>query len=231
MMHDHDLSSLFAAERAVRAPSGAVDQGLSRLLTAVAAQAAPLPVASGTLKLTWTAVSKWILAGFVVGVVGSGALAQVWAPPPQRPAASLTTPNVASVSATRPPIASVAPASEPPPNAPAAPTVRSAPRPSAPPASSEPSRFDAELRLLTLAKTELDAGRPHLAKVWLAEHAERFPNGVFSSDREALRVLAACAERRDPGLARSFKLQHPGSPMVERLLHACEATAAPGIDK
>src|SRR5437763_1166061 len=86
MMHAEELSRLFAAERAVRPPPAAVEQGLARLLPAVAAAAAPLPVASGALKLTWTALSKWILAGFVVGVVGSGAAARVWTPAATREA-------------------------------------------------------------------------------------------------------------------------------------------------
>jgi len=96
----------------------------------------------------------------------------------------------------------------------------------APLASAPRETFDTELRLINAAKTELDAGRPHVAKVWLGEHAARYPAGVFSTDREALRVLADCAERREPARAERFVAAHPTSPLVERLTRACEAPNA-----
>jgi hypothetical protein len=228
MMHSAELSKLFAAERAVRAPAGALDRGLSRLLAEVAAQVAPLPVAAGSLKLTWVAVSKWILAGFALGIAGSGAAARVWAPPAAA-TAPLSVVTQATPSALNAAVESSPALAIPEPTSSVETAAVSPPAPHLPaalPSSSEPGRFDAELRLITLAKGELDRGRPHLAKVWLAEHAERFPTGVFSSDREALSVLARCAEKRDLGLAQTFVVRHPSSPMAARLLHACESTAA-----
>ena len=81
--------------------------------------------------------------------------------------------------------------------------------------------LDAELRLITAAKSELDRGRPHLATAWLDDHARRFPGGVFATDREALRVLVSCSQSRNLALAEAFAARHPGSAMVERLLRAC----------
>ena len=94
--------------------------------------------------------------------------------------------------------------------------------PSPLPVSSErATTFDAELRLISAAKSELDKGRAHLAAAWLSEHAERFPTGIFALDREALRILVRCGQGKDPKLARAFTEQHPDSPMVDRLLRAC----------
>jgi hypothetical protein len=82
--------------------------------------------------------------------------------------------------------------------------------------------FDAELKLISLAKGELDARRFRQARAWLGEHAERFPNGVFAVEREALRVLADCEQGpKNEELARAFAARHPGSPLVERLERAC----------
>ncbi len=224
MIHDDELSGLFAAERAVRAPVGASARGLSRLLVEVSAPlVAPPAAAASALKLV--VVSKWILTGFVVGIGGSGVLAQAFVPS----SANVASPSISQARAVSPTsmtrnLGEAASIPEPPPQeqtiaAPGSTTSR--PLASA---SNEPNRFDAELRLITLAKRELDAGQPRLAKLWLADHAQRFPNGVFSPDREALGVLADCAEQRDPSAARSFATRHPGSPMTERLLRACEST-------
>jgi hypothetical protein len=236
MMHSEDLSRLFAAERAVRPPLGAVEQGLSRLLPALAANTAPLPIAASALKLTWTAASKWILAGFVVGLLGSGAAASVWAPVGARPVqASVNVARTATPALVEGPPAVLDSAmgdsadgrtAEEPTSPVPQPSQRLAP---AATPSAEPTRFDAELRLITSAKDEIDAGRPHLAKAWLAEHAARFPQGVFAPDRQALGVLIGCSERRDESAARRFAAEHPTSPMLERLRRACKMDASSSL--
>jgi hypothetical protein len=226
MMHAEELSRLFAAERAVLPPPAALEHGLARLLPVVAANVAPPPVAGGVLKLTWTAVSKWILAGFVIGVAGSGAAARVWAPAGaptstiDAVAARVAAPGASAVAPSAPVSSLGVPASSAEPSFAPRASLRAATEPTP---SNEPTRFDAELRLITLAKSELDAGRPHLAQAWLAEHAARFPLGVFAMDREALSVLVGCSERRDEGAARRFAASHRGSPMLDRLLRACGA--------
>jgi len=227
MSDEAELSRLFTAERAVRMPPELTEQGLARLLPAVAAEAASVPAAAGTLKLAWMAAGKWILAGFVVGLTFSGVAASMGtsegapssAAPSRVDSSRVLTAVVPSPAVDEPtPVANGSATSAPAPvpqRRGAAPTVVDS-GPTVPPA-----RFDAELRLITLAKSELDAGRPHLAQAWLAEHAARFPHGVFAIDRQALAVLIGCSERRDATAARDFAARHPASPMLERLRRAC----------
>lgn len=227
-MTSDDLSRLFEAERAVRPPPEALEQGLSRLLTDVAQQAAPLSVATGSLKLGVSAVSKWLIGGFVVGLTGAGAASQMWAPPGVA-TASLPVASVAQAVRGEAPLRAPAIAPEPPPPAMPGPEPTAAvtahgerPVPSTASATSNSAgTFDAELQLITAAKAELDKGRPELAAAWLSEHAERFPKGVFALDREALRILVRCGQVKDPQVAHAFAARHPSSPMVERLLRAC----------
>ena len=230
-----DLSGLFEAERAVQPPPQALEQGLSRLLVDVAQQVAPLSVSAGSLKLGASFVSKWVVGGFVVGLAGAGAASQIVAPSIEAsasaPRASVTA--TAQIAARLPeptlaPELPALPASKPEP-APVS-TARSAsPLPSsAPEPSNSAGTFDAELQLITAAKLELDQGRPQRAAAWLAEHAERFPNGIFALDREALRILVRCGQVKDPKVAQAFAARHPSSPMVDRLLRACTpSTGAP----
>lgn len=223
-----DLSRLFEAERAVQPPPRALEHGLSRLLSDVAQQVAPLSVATGSLKLGASLVSKWLVAGFVVGLAGAGTASQIWAPQAVVPAPTQPVVSVARGAhlepaapppAESPPALALPPTPEPEPrtrgrNGPAAPSP-------APASSTRASTFDAELALITAAKSDLDKGRPQLAAAWLSEHAERFPDGIFALDREALRILVRCRQGKDPKLARAFAQQHPDSPMIDRLLRAC----------
>jgi len=58
--------------------------------------------------------------------------------------------------------------------------------------------------LIKSAKQELDAGRAHLARVWLDQHARLYPNGVFRTERAEL-------ERRlSSGPAPVGKFPEPG---------------------
>jgi hypothetical protein len=238
-MTSDDLSRLFEAERAVRPPPQALEQGLSRLLSDVAQQVAPLSVATGSLKLGTAAVSKWLIGGFVVGLAGAGAASQIGAPQvvatgslslaTEAHAAHVEAPQRGPAQAPElPPSATPEPEPEP---MTASTTRNQRPIPSAAPATSAGAgTFDAELELITAAKAELDKGRPQLAAAWLSEHAERFPTGVFALDREALRILVRCAESKNPAIAQAFAARHPSSPMVERLLRACtraDPAAAP----
>ena len=225
MNTEDELQSLFEAERETQPPSAAVDQGWQRLTLGLAANVAPLAVASGPIKLGWGLVPKWLFAGFAVGLGGVGVSATLLAPDAvaTRPVATVVAPSVtvhaplAVASAVVEPIAPVI-----------APSVPSPARSilAAGPAASMPATptFDAELKLITFAKSELDAHHPARARAWLAEHAERFPNGVFATERDALIVLAACEQGpHDPTLARAFAARHPGSPLLARLESACQS--------
>jgi hypothetical protein len=91
------------------------------------------------------------------------------------------------------------------------------------------STFDEELRLIQLAKAELDVGQARRAESWLAEHESRFPDGVFAAERGALLVLAGCATLADPGAKRArgaeFARRNPRSPFLDRVLRACGSLA------
>jgi hypothetical protein len=226
-----ELTRLFDAERAARPPGGDMERGLGRLLGDVARGVAPLPVAATSLKFGLSLASKWLAVGFVVGIGGAGAASQIWAPnaaaaPSVRPQAVMQPLPVAAPP--EPPAPSGAAATV---TAPEAATVRAAGRTALSVPSAEPpaaaAHLDEEMRLIASAKRELEAGKRQLASAWLTEHAARFPNGVFASEREALRILLRCGERRDPKLAERFVASHPSSPIAERLLRACSSAAAP----
>ncbi|HEY5372306.1 MAG TPA: hypothetical protein VIK01_01405 [Polyangiaceae bacterium] len=228
MSTSDDLSALFQAERAAAPPSSAAQHGWTRLAADLAANVAPLPVAAGPLKLGLWLVPKWILAGFALGLVGAGAVGPLLAPRAVLGSASPPAVHVA-------PSKSVALSAAPTPEAhePASPAAkdeepvsaetRLAAAPSALPSSASSATFDAELKLISLAKADLDAHRPTHALAWLAEHATQFPNGVFVTEREALNVLARCEQGPpDVALAKRFAAEHPSSPLVARLMRACQ---------
>jgi hypothetical protein len=233
MIEHTELSNLFAAERAVRPPPEVAERGLLRLAEGLASSAVP-PVAAASTKLGWLGLSKWVLGGVVLGASGSGMATAVFEAPssPGRSATHVVTSPAATPRSSSVPSSRPAPALDPPLLSERAmvETKLAAPPRVTPPAvasSASASRaretFDAELRLIDAAKTELDRGRPHLAEVWLGEHAARYSTGVFSTEREALRVLVSCAERRDPARAARFVSAHPASPLSERLTRACGA--------
>jgi hypothetical protein len=223
-MTPKELSRLVDAERAVRAPSGAADAGLDRLVSALGDRAAALPVASGPLKIGLSALPKWVGVGFLIGATGAGIASHAPAPAPSsfaRPSVTVALPAVTSCVAVEhvpgtPPVSAAASASP----APLARQNAAAASPSA--VANSPPTFDQELQLIAAAKREMDAGRPHLALAWLDEHRAQFPAGVFAMDREALNILARCQQRKQPELARSFVSKHPGSPLTAQLIERCD---------
>jgi len=228
-----ELGSLLAAERADALPVSATKQGLSRLLGALATTAAPLPVVTGVPHPGWWLVGKWLGVGFVVGVAGAGVASVVSSP---SDGASRNAAAPSSVDAPSTTAAVVAARASVEGNAPRVESnlARPIPVPNALPttttslaaAAAAPPNIEEELRLMARAKQEIDAGRLHLAKVWLGEHAQRFPNGAFSLDREALSILVQCGERPEPELAREFERRHPGSPVVGQLRRQCGGSSS-----
>lgn len=226
-----ELSRLFEAERAVHPPAQGMERGLSRLLADVAHGAAPLPIATGSLKLGLSLVSKWLIVGFVVGLGGAGLASRFSATTAAAspPAAIHGVPTAASVA-----VRAAAPqtsASSPAASAANAQAVTPVGRAAAAASRLEPpadvATFDEELRLISAARREHERGRARSAEGWLLEHARRFPNGVFALDREALHVLVACGTKKQPALARAFARDYAKSPMVARLLRACGASEGP----
>lgn len=233
MTATQELLELFDAERAVRPPSGLAERGLVRLVEGLAAPAA-VPAAASATKLGLVGVSKWVLGGMAVGITGAGIASAVLGSggtsPHESAAMHAAAPRARPTSTPTATPARVTPRDEPTARAsaesrPEAAQPRASRLPAGMGASSSPREtFDAELRLINAAKVQLDAGRPHLAKVWLDEHAARYPTGVFATEREAVRVLAACAEQRDPLLAERFVNAHPTSALRDRLTRACDGT-------
>ncbi len=235
MSKEEELSRLFQAERAEQPLSTAAEHGWQRLSLDLATAVAPMPVAAGPLKLGAWLVPHWILAGFALGVTGVGVVVPALVPSaPSRASDALVHPASHSAAAPATPITSVPPTPELSPSA-AAPVARRAPElaalpvtPSAVASNSMPVTFDAELKLISLAKQELDAQRPAQALAWLEDHTQQFPNGVFTTEREALKVLARCAQGpKNQSLAHAFAKLHRGSPLIARLERACATSAAP----
>jgi hypothetical protein len=82
----------------------------------------------------------------------------------------------------------------------------------------------AENRLLAQARTALLDGQPEQALLRLGEHARRFPDGVLSEERQALRAVALCEAGRDTegdAAARAFLLEHPHAALAQRVRSAC----------
>lgn len=231
VQHSTPLAELLAAERAAEPELGAMERDWSRLSEALSNGAAPLAVGKVTLAAASPALGK-LGSGLAVGLlIGVSAAAGAQALTPQTAAFQAPAPITKAKGAV-----SVAPReSAAPPSAAAAPSAQALagdePKPmaSAPLVGSGSSRrgpdFDAELRLIELAKQQVDAGRPHLARIWLAEHQQRYPAGVFTVERRALLTLAACAEQSPdaPRAAADFARAYPTSPFIDRIRSACEA--------
>ena len=225
MNANKELARLFEVESRERAPEGARRDAWQRLEGALAANAPALAVATGPLKVGLSVLGK----GFVVTTVTALALGGAsWSLATQAPeeappvtAAAVATPREApeATTAPRPNVGKPSPVAPEPRSSNQAPIAKRLPD----------STFDEELRLIQLAKAELDVGQARRAESWLAEHESRFPDGVFAAERGALRVLAGCANLADAGAKRArgteFARRNPRSPFLDRVLRACGSLA------
>jgi hypothetical protein len=219
-----ELSRLLEAERREHADADSAKRGWQRLQGALAAGTPPMVASYAPLKLEVAAAWKWLLGTGAVGVVVGGvALVPIPESKPPTRAAELTV------------IGAAAPTDVPPTN-PSPPPVETPPAISSPDSSAaeRDATFSEELRLIKLARGEIQANRAHLAEVWLDEHARRFPEGVFRTEREALRILVTCASgntTRGARRASDFVRTNPRSPLVDRISRACGLSdAAPPPD-
>lgn len=225
-MSTHDeLARLFEAERVEQPPSDALGKGWLDLSSSLDAGVQALPVAPGPLKLGLSVASKWLLgSGLTALTVGASAVAlsrPVPTAPPTRVVAPVATSNTSAPTPAKPtPISAPVTEEE----------IAKAPKPTpSPSASAQASTFADELRLIRLAKQELDAARPHLAQVWLDEHGQHYPKGVFASERAALQVLLTCQRSPEAGreAALRFARYNPGSPLLDRISRACGRSLQP----
>jgi hypothetical protein len=236
MKHVQDsttLADLFAAERAAAPEPGAMERDWSRLSEALSSGAAPLAIGGVTLSAASPLLGK-LGSGLAIGLlIGAGAAAGAHALTThsaalESPAPVATAKAAAERGAPGELVALADPAAA---ARSAEPTTGYEPKQLAPAPSLVASSarrgpdFDAELRLIELAKQQIDAGRPHLARIWLAEHQQRFPAGVFTVERRALLTLAGCAEQSAdaPRAAADFARAYPTSPFIDRIRSACEA--------
>jgi hypothetical protein len=222
-----ELERLFEAERLERAPDASRREAWQRLQGALAANAPAMAIGTGPLEVGLSILGKGIIVTSVTALALGGA---TWSLTPHAPSEARSPAPAVIATSEAPKIADVAQTSpsEPSPSLPAPPGSTRAP--SAKPSAD--STFEAELRLIQLAKAELDTGQARRAESWLAEHARQFPNGVFAAERQALLVLTGCATLGDPAAKRArgaeFARRNPGSPLLDRVLRACGAPAAEG---
>lgn len=104
-------------------------------------------------------------------------------------------------------------------------TTKRAPR-AEPPTQAPPARTDlsAELDLLARAQSALAKGKPAEAKELVAEHRRSYPRSTLAEERDALELLAACANGPSSALAtkaRAFVERYPGSPQAPRIEGSC----------
>jgi hypothetical protein len=161
---------------------------------------------AGTGTFAGTAFLSLLLAGGAVAFFASRA---TWHPPV--PPATQTAAAATETQPTPLPRASAEPSmpSDPPGVEAASPRPRSV-------RASSPVAYDlaAERRLLEHARADLLRHDADAALVALGEHARRFPRGVLSEERDALRVEALVSSARyDDARAAgaTFRAAHPGS--------------------
>jgi hypothetical protein len=220
-----DISELFAAERAEQPPTASSVNGWHDLSTALKAEVAALPVAHGPLKLGLSVAAKWGVGSGIAALAVAASSAGLGRLPPDPTGHPALVAAIASAPARHlgpaPLSGSAAPAAPPS-------SVAVTPEP-APSGGTRPSTFADELRLIKLAKQEQDAGRYHLAEVWLDQHEQLYPQGVFSTERDAIRALLTCQQSAAGGRerARQFMARNPTSPLLDRISRACWPTGEP----
>jgi len=116
--------------------------------------------------------------------------------------------------------------------APELPVVTESPAPTPRAVASSPSAsarsIKQELELVRAAQERLNRGEPQAALALLAEHAQKFPSGVLSEEREASRVFATCRAGNAAGarkLADAFLRRAPQSAFIDRVRAACREPA------
>jgi hypothetical protein len=187
---------------------------------APAAPAAPLPAARYT--------SGWrLVTSLSVGVALVGGAA-VWAlrpnttqssVPPQVVSAPVAIASTAAIAAPEPAVDSQA---------------LSGPEPARPPkpgvdlqgpAQRSQDRLAQEVALLSRATSDLRAGRAGAALKSLDEHQRKFPSGMLSVERRAVRAQALCALKRVNEGRAEISLLAPQSPAAGRAKQLCDAAA------
>jgi hypothetical protein len=232
-----DLSALLDAERVQAPPPGALERDFVKLTDALAQGVEPVAIGSASLQAGSSLLAKVtgsVALGAVVGLSAAGGAHYASAPVSRAPLTASSGAPVPNPVVERSALPAAAAPSELPPSADVAQRAAAAPVVEGPretrgaAAPRVDAGFDAELELIELAKKDVDSGQPHLAAVWLAEHARRHPSGVFVPERRALQVLVACAQQSEQGprLAAEFMRMYPASAFLDRVKRACQGNRA-----
>jgi hypothetical protein len=188
------------------------------ILTSVAGNAA-----AQSAGLSLTKLAGWVALGGAVGLSAAVPLTseQRAAAPAPLPDATARTPTAV--------VAAPAPAQ---PNREPQQTQEPAPAPARPapaavvsPVRSGADSLAAESVLLTRAQRELSSGNAAGAERALAEHAQRFPQGMLAEERRAVQAIALCEGGRvveGERQAQAFLADHPNSPLAARVRSACK---------
>lgn len=223
-------------------------QTASALGTAGVAAGAKAGVATGVKATVATSlVAKWTAVAVVVGAVGGGSAYVVVHGEGGTSSTTVATASGLPASPTNRAVRPMAPASAPvldlapsaaPTEAVSAPTAAPAHTLAVTPTSAHapsPERDQeapqnvedplvVELRLMHDAQAAMARGDAASALAKVSEHAQRFPSGSLTPEREGTRVLALCAagrtdEARSAG--KRFLGAYGRSPLAERVRHSC----------
>jgi len=78
-----------------------------------------------------------------------------------------------------------------------------------------------ELDLIIAARDALVNGKHAAARAAVSRHEQRFADGAFSEEREAILALCDCRERHAPERGRAFVERRPDSLFAERIRQDC----------
>jgi hypothetical protein len=218
---DPDSEDLFAKTRDAFNPRPEDEARIHRALT-VKLTVSPAPQKS-TLAPRWKAG----LVAIAAVVVGAGAFAYEHRHPspspvprevPAQQAAIEPAPSVSDA----PPVLSKPPAvmnEAPPQRAPRA------ARSTGPSVAAAPSTFAEEVALIGRMQDLWRSRDLGALAGAIADHEKRFPHGVLSEEREAMKTMLSCERAHSAGaaseLAAAFAARHPASPHTSRVASAC----------
>lgn len=244
-MNDEPITSreLIAAYRSQVRPSAAARERMLQAISAPRREAAPPPAPPRAAPL-WLALAAALALLAVSAYLLAAARHDAHvAPAEMMMAPQVTPPSQDAVTTTR---ESPHPAGDPTPDPPPPtepPAIAEQPAPgesthSADPPSPRPrpraeptgDQVLAELALIQRIKEALDADQPARALTLVEQHARSFARGTLIEEREALRVVALCADddpKRGLRAQRSFLRAYPRSAYGDRVRGACPAEPSP----
>lgn len=244
-MNDEPITSreLIAAYRSQVRPSAAARERMLQAISAPRREAAP-PPAPPRAAPVWLALAAALALLAVSAYLLAAARHDAHvAPAEMMMAPQVEAPSQGAVTTTR---ESPHPAGDPTPDPPPPtepPAIAEQPAPgesthSADPPSPRPrpraeptgDQVLAELALIQRIKEALDADQPARALTLVEQHARSFARGTLIEEREALRVVALCADddpKRGLRAQRSFLRAYPRSAYGDRVRGACPAEPSP----